>query len=352
MYLFIAVILSLATALIATPISIRVAHKLHIVDQPNERKVHHSSIPRMGGVAIYLAFVIGTLSLGVYTRQIAALLVAGTIVMIFGFVDDARGISPKIKLLGQVFASLVLIQGGFCIRFITNPIDGGLISLGVFAIPVTVIWLTGLSNAVNLIDGLDGLSAGVSAIAALTMTIVCFTQGDILTATLAAILAASAFGFLRYNFHPAKTFMGDCGSLFLGFVLGALAVMGLSKGATVISIFIPMIIMGIPIFDTFFAIVRRMFLHRPIFQADNGHLHHSLLSLGLSHKQTVLIIYAISVILGFCAVLMALLTSSQAVMVLIIITIVTFVGADRLGVLRGNRRQVISASDKRKHNSV
>lgn len=352
MYLFATILLTLIIALIATPISIRVADKLHIVDQPNARKVHQSSIPRMGGVAIYIAFVAGTMFFGVYTRQVAALLVAGTIVMLFGLIDDARGISPKVKLLGQVFASLVLIQGGFCIRFITNPFDGGLISLGIFAVPVTVIWLTGVSNAVNLIDGLDGLSAGVSAIAALTMTIVCFTQGDVVTAALAAILAAAAFGFLRFNFHPAKTFMGDCGSLFLGFILGALAVMGLSKGATVISIFIPLIIMGIPVFDTFFAIVRRMFLHRPIFQADNGHLHHSLLSLGLSHTQTVLIIYAISVVLGFCAVLMALLTSSQAVMVLIIITVVTFVGADRLGVLRGNRRQVISASDKRERNSV
>jgi UDP-GlcNAc:undecaprenyl-phosphate GlcNAc-1-phosphate transferase len=190
---------------------------------------------------------------------------------------------------------------------------------------------------VNLIDGLDGLSAGVSAIAALTMAIVCFVQGQVQTSALAAVLAAAAFGFLRYNFHPARTFMGDCGALFLGFILGALAIMGLSKGATIVSIFIPFIIMGIPIFDTFFAIIRRIFLHKPIFQADKGHLHHSLLSLGLSHRQTVLSIYAISAVMGLSAVVMALLTSAQAMILLIVLIICTFAGAEKLGVLRGNQ---------------
>ncbi|MCL1906156.1 MAG: undecaprenyl/decaprenyl-phosphate alpha-N-acetylglucosaminyl 1-phosphate transferase [Clostridiales bacterium] len=330
--------IALAAALLATPLAIYAARKLNVVDIPNERKVHQAAVPRMGGVAIYGAFVLGALALGLYTRPVAALLVASSIVMFVGWVDDVRGISPKVKLLGQVFASLILIKGGFYVQFITNPFtDGGLISLGIFTIPVTILWLTGISNAVNLIDGLDGLSAGVCAIAALTMTIVCFVQGQLQTAALAAVLAAASFGFLRYNFYPARTFMGDCGSLFLGFVLGALAIMGLSKGATVVSIFTPLIIMGIPIFDTFFAIIRRIFLHRPIFEADKGHLHHSLLSLGLSHRQTVLSIYAVSVIMGLSAVLLALLTSAQAMILLIILVIAIFAGAEKLGVLRGNQ---------------
>jgi len=336
--LWLGMIIALATALAATPLTIWLARKLHVVDIPDERKVHSGAVPRMGGVAIYGAFVLGTLALGLYTRPVAALLIACSIVMFVGWVDDVRGISPKVKLLGQVLASLVLIKGGFYVQFITNPfIDGGLISLGIFTIPVTILWLVGISNAVNLIDGLDGLSAGVSAIAALTMTIVCFVQGQIQTAALAAVLAAAAFGFLRYNFHPARTFMGDCGSLFLGFTLGALAIMGLSKGATIVSIFIPFIIMGIPIFDTFFAIIRRIFLHKPIFEADKGHLHHSLLSLGLNQRQTVLIIYAISAVMGLSAVLLAVLTSAQAIILLIILITATFAGAEKLGVLRGNQ---------------
>jgi len=337
-HLWLGVFIALGVALITTPLAIYVARKFNVLDTPNERKVHTGAIPRMGGVAIYGAFVLGALALGLYTRPVATLLVAGSIVMFVGWVDDVRGISPKFKLLGQVIASLVLIRGGFYVQFITNPFtDGGLISLGVFTVPVTIIWLTGISNAVNLIDGLDGLSAGVSAIAALTMAIVCFVQGQVQTAALAAVLAAAAFGFLRYNFHPARTFMGDCGALFLGFVLGALAIMGLSKGATIVSIFIPFIIMGIPIFDTFFAIIRRIFLHKPIFQADKGHLHHSLLSLGLSHRQTVLSIYAISAVMGLSAVALALLTSAQAMILLIALIIGTFAGAEKLGVLRGNK---------------
>jgi UDP-GlcNAc:undecaprenyl-phosphate/decaprenyl-phosphate GlcNAc-1-phosphate transferase len=329
-------------ALALTPLTIKVAKKFNIVDIPNQRKVHTLATPRIGGLAIYVAFVLGALALTVYTRQVAALLIAATIVMATGLVDDIRGISPKVKLLGQVIASLVLVQAGFYLKFITNPFDGGIISLGWWGIPLTVIWLTGISNTVNLIDGLDGLSAGVSAIAAFATTIVCIFQGELLAAALAAVLAAAALGFLPWNFHPAKTFMGDTGSLLLGFLLGSLALMGLSKGATVISIFIPFIIMGVPFFDTSFAVIRRLFLKKPIFEADKMHLHHSLLSLGMSHSQTVLIIYALSFVMGLAAVLMAILTSSQAVLVLIVITVITFTGADFLGVLRGKRPAIVS----------
>ena len=345
--LWLGVVLAMITAICLTPPVIWLAKKLNVVDKPNERKVHQGSMPRMGGVAIYLAFVVGTLALGVYTRQVAALLVGSSVVMFVGWVDDIRGISPKIKLLGQIVASLILVYGGFNVEFITNPFsDSGIISLGVLSVPVTILWLTGISNAVNLIDGLDGLSAGVSAIAALTMTVICIVQEQYAVAALAAVLAAAAFGFLRYNFHPARTFMGDCGSLFLGFVLGALAIMGLSKGATTISIFIPLIIMGIPVFDTFFAIIRRVFLRRPVFEADKDHLHHSLLKRGLSHRQTVLTIYAISTVLGVCAVLLAVLTSAQAMILLILVIVITLAGAEKLGVLRGNREQRAAKTTK------
>ncbi|MDO4581143.1 MAG: MraY family glycosyltransferase [Bacillota bacterium] len=350
MFVWLGVSAAFLAALLLTPPAIKIAVKLNVVDKPEARKVHSEPKPRMGGIAIYAAFAIGVLLLSEYTMPVACLLVSSGLVMLTGLIDDIRGISPRAKLLGQVIAALVLVQGGVAIRFITNPFDGGLISLGVFAIPLTVLWLVGVSNTINLVDGLDGLSAGISAIAALSMAIVCSAQGEYVAAAIAGVLAASCFGFLRYNFNPARTFMGDCGSLFLGFVLGALALMGLAKGATFISVFIPLIVLGIPIFDTFFAIVRRLILHKPVFEADKMHLHHRLLSLGLTHKQTVLTIYAVSLVMGLCAVLMSVLASAQAVIVLIIVTLLAVLGAERLGVLRGNVNIASQATTKTSHN--
>lgn len=335
MYFWLPVIAALLVSMLATPLAIRFAHKYGVVDLPNARKVHQGSMPRMGGVAIYVGFLVGALLLEAFSRQIFALLLAGSVIMGAGLYDDVKGLSPKAKLLLQIVAALILVQSGVFVKFITNPFSGGMISLGVFAIPLTVLWLVGMSNAINLVDGLDGLSSGISAIAALTISVICFTRGDLTTSALAAILAGAALGFLRFNFHPARTFMGDCGSLFLGFMLGALAVMGFSKGATLISIFSPLLIMGIPLCDTLFAIVRRIFQKRPIFQADKGHLHHCLLGCGLSHSQTVLVIYGISLLMGVAAVLLAVLTTSQAMFILIITLALTFLGADKIGVLRG-----------------
>ncbi|MBQ6536650.1 MAG: undecaprenyl/decaprenyl-phosphate alpha-N-acetylglucosaminyl 1-phosphate transferase [Firmicutes bacterium] len=335
MRIWLAVAAAFAVALAMTWPSIWLAHKLHIVDMPNARKVHTAPTPRVGGIAIYLGFVAGALLLGVYTRQVAAVLIAGSVVFLTGFIDDYKDISPKFKLAGQFVAALILVAAGFSIRFISNPFTGSTVSLGVFGIPITVLWLVGVSNAVNLIDGMDGLASGVSAIAAVATAIVCLSQGELVAAALAGILAASALGFLPWNFHPAKTFMGDCGALFMGFILGTLALMGLCKGATAISVFIPFLILGVPVFDTFCAIIRRLFLHKPIFEADKMHLHQVLLSLGLGQRQAVLTIYVFAMLMGLAAVLMAILTSAQAVMVLIITTVATFAGAEILGTLRG-----------------
>ena len=335
MRIWLALAAAFAVALAMTWPSIWLAHKLHIVDMPNARKVHTAPTPRVGGIAIYLGFVAGALLLGVYTRQVAAVLIAGSVVFLTGFIDDYKDISPKFKLAGQFVAALILVAAGFSIRFISNPFTGSTVSLGVFGIPITVLWLVGVSNAVNLIDGMDGLAGGVSAIAAVATAIVCLSQGELVAAALAGILAASALGFLPWNFHPAKTFMGDCGALFMGFILGTLALMGLCKGATAISVFIPFLILGVPVFDTFCAIIRRLFLHKPIFEADKMHLHQVLLSLGLGQRQAVLTIYVFAMLMGLAAVLMAILTSAQAVMMLIITTVATFAGAEILGTLRG-----------------
>ena len=353
MFTWLGIAAAFLVALAMTPLAIRLARKYNIVDMPNQRKVHTNPTPRMGGIAIYVGFVVGTLLLAEYTRQVAALLIGGTIVMLTGLIDDFKDISPKLKMLGQVLGALVLVLGGFTVRFITNPFNGTLIPLGVFAVPISLVWLVGISNAVNLVDGLDGLCSGISTIAAISTAVVCVAQGEFTAASLAGVLAASALGFLRYNFNPAKTFMGDCGSLFLGFILGALSLMVLSKGATVVSIFIPFIILGVPVFDTVCAIIRRLCLHKPIFGADKMHLHQTLLGMGLSHRQTVLTVYAIALVMGIAAVLMAVLAATQATIVLICVTLLTFLGADFLGVLRGKRSPWLSrklAKENKSHN--
>lgn len=337
--IILAAIVALVLSLLLTPVAKWLAPRWGAIDKPDERKVHTRLMPRMGGLAIYCSFAVAALLIGGFTKATVALVVSSGIAMLVGLVDDLHNISPKMKLLGQLVAAIVFVAFGGYIKFMTNPFGGDVIFLEYWGIPLTIIWLVGISNAINLIDGLDGLAAGVSAIAALTMATVSFSRGYYQPAALSLVLAMSLFGFLRYNFSPASIFMGDSGSLFLGFALGAMAIMGFSKGATVISLFIPILILGIPIFDTFFAIVRRYTNHKPIFQPDKGHLHHCLLALGLSHRQTVLIIYAITLFMGICAILLTVLSSRQAILILIVIVVFSLVGADKLGVLRGRREK-------------
>jgi len=324
--------LAFGVAYISTPWVRRLAVKVGATDTPNERKVHHGIMPRMGGLAIYLGFVVAVLLTQSLSRPLTGLLLGGTLIVLMGMVDDIRGVSPKMKLLGQIAAAFIVVGYGVKVQYITNPFSG-LIILGKWGIPVTVFWIIGVTNALNLIDGLDGLAAGTSAIAAVTMAVVAWTQGQMAVAGIAFILAAAALGFLRYNYHPAQLFMGDSGSMFLGFALATLAVMGLTKGATIISLFVPVVILGIPILDTMLAIVRRYLNNQPIFQADKAHLHHRLLDLGLSHPQTVLVIYGVNLVLGVSAVLLTVLTTDQAVVILIGLASVTLWAANRLGVL-------------------
>ena len=322
---------------IITPLLKKNAEKLGAIDVPDARKVHQRVMPRIGGLAIYLGFLISVLVVFPITNELLGLLAGSTIIMLFGIADDIRGVSPKVKLLGQIIAAGIVVMAGISVEFITNPFanimgGGAMIPLGVFAIPVTIFWIVGVTNAINLIDGLDGLAAGTSAIAAVTMAVIAVLEGHVMVAIMAAILAASIFGFLKYNFHPAEIFMGDSGSLFLGFSLSTLAIMGLTKSATVISVFVPILILGIPIFDTFFAVVRRYLQGKPIFQADKGHLHHRLLDMGLSHKQTVIAIYFVNFTLGGSAVLLTRLTSEQSLWILLAVTVLGLLGANALGV--------------------
>ncbi|MBE3572328.1 MAG: undecaprenyl/decaprenyl-phosphate alpha-N-acetylglucosaminyl 1-phosphate transferase [Moorella humiferrea] len=342
-----ALILAGAVSFGLTPLLCRLAPRLGAVDKPDARKIHRELMPRLGGVAIYAGFVAAFCFLGYRESEYTGLFLGGTLIMLVGLVDDIKNISPRLKLLGQIAAAALLVAFGVRVEFLTNPFDG-LLMLGKLAVPVTIFWIVGVTNALNLVDGLDGLAAGTSFIAAVTIAVVAWLNGEGEVALLSLALAASVLGFLPFNFHPARTFMGDCGSMFLGFNLASLAVIGLTKSATVISLFIPVVILGLPILDTFLAIVRRLYNHRPIFAPDKGHLHHCLLAKGLTQRQAVAVIYLVNACLGASAVLLTRLTTDQGVLILVGLAVLILLGCDRLGVLGKRRVPRI----KTRHNSL
>jgi len=333
-----------AVSFLLTPLLCRLAPRLGAIDKPNSRKVHHTFMPRLGGIAIYGGFLAAFWLLGCYQHAYLGLFLGGTFIMLVGMLDDIKGLSPWLKLAGQIVAASILVVFGVRVEFLTNPLEGVFI-LGKLAIPVTIFWVVGVTNALNLVDGLDGLAAGTSFIAAATIAVVAWLHGEVVVALLSLALAASILGFLPFNFYPARIFMGDSGSMFLGFNLAALAVIGLTKSATLISLFVPMVILGLPILDTFLAIIRRYLNHKPIFAPDKGHLHHRLLDYGLSQRQVVGIIYVVNVCLGGSAVLLSVLTTAQGTLILIALAVLILIGCNKLGIIglthftRGKVRQ-------------
>jgi UDP-GlcNAc:undecaprenyl-phosphate GlcNAc-1-phosphate transferase len=331
-------LLAFGVVFLGTPLVKKLAYKIKALDQPAERKVHNKPMPRLGGLAICLGFWLTVLLTTEMTSGLYGLLVGGLLITLVGIIDDIKGVTARQKLVVQIVAASIVIYAGVRVDFITHPVKG-VISLGYWSYPLTLLWIIGITNAVNLIDGLDGLAAGVSAIAAVTLGVIAYLETSQQAAMLALILAASIFGFLKYNFHPAQIFMGDTGSLFLGFNLSVLAIIGLTKSATIISLFLPVVILGIPIIDTLFAIMRRYFGGRPIFSADKEHLHHRLLRLGLSHEHTVLAMYGVSVVLSFSAIIMALVTTAQGMLIMVALILGLCIGAEKLGILHGRERQ-------------
>jgi len=291
-----------------TPFAKEVAYKIGAIDIPkDERRVHSKPIPRLGGLAIYMAFIISfVLFSKMPTEQLVGIVVGTSIIFFTGVVDDVHPLSAKVKMLLQIIAACVIMAVDIRILGFGNPfVDGGYIYLGWLSYPVTLFWIVGITNTVNLIDGLDGLAAGVSAISASVLVYVALINGWTDTAVLTAIVAGACIGFLPYNFNPAQIFMGDGGSLLLGFILSAISVTGTLKSATAITIAVPVLALGVPIFDTTFAIVRRLVMKRPIMEADKGHLHHRLLTIGFDQKGAVIRLYSISVLLGVGAAFIA-----------------------------------------------
>lgn len=330
-YYIIAFLTPFGLSYLLTPLAKKLAHKCGAIDIPkDERRVHSVPIPRLGGLAIYLATLIAMLIFAPKNSTTLSILAGGSIIAISGMIDDIRPMSAKLKLVFQFLAAITVVLGGVTIDSITSPTSNEILELGKFAIPLTIFWVIGITNTLNLIDGLDGLSAGVSGISSLSFFFVAINMAARMGDTkmmafpilMSLIVAGAAFGFLPHNFNPARIFMGDTGSLFLGFMLSVIAVEGAMK--SIAAIIIPLLVLGLPIFDTTFAILRRFVNKKPIMQADRGHLHHRLLDRGLSQKQTVLVLYAISLLLGVTGVLFAHLSFGMGIMLFIIVSLMIF----------------------------
>jgi len=303
----------------------------------------------MGGLAIYAGFWATVLLTQALSRELIAFGVGSLLILASGVWDDSRDIPPWIKLAFQFAATLIVVfYGGVRITFVTSFFSANPQDLGWLALPLTVAWIVGLTNAVNLVDGLDGLAAGISGIAAVTIGIIARMESFSSAGTLAMILGVCALAFLRYNFHPAKLFMGDTGALFLGYSLAVLSIMGFTKMATTMSLFLPILVLGVPIFDTLLAIVRRLVNHTPIFSPDKDHLHHRLLQTGLSHKNVVFVVYGVCLFLSLSAIGISLLPTSQAMMAVFLVTITVFIAADKLGVIGRKVRERKAALYKTK----
>lgn len=324
--------LSLVVAAIVTPVVRAAARRAGVVDAPGGRRVHDRVIPRLGGVAVVVGFFAPLVALAFTQSDVAQMFFAdplrlvglaagGTVVASLGAWDDIRGVRAWHKLAVQLVAAGIAWACGFRMESLTLPFVGEL-DLGVFGLPVTLLWIAAVVNAMNLIDGLDGLAGGIAFFACLTNFVVATLNGNPLVMLLAAALGGAILGFLLYNFNPATIFMGDSGSMFLGFVLATTSMMGSSiQGSTTVAILVPLISLGVPIMDTLFAMVRRILERRPIFSPDRGHIHHRLLDLGITHRRAVLILYGVSVLFTAGAITIALGRNWEVGVALLVLTV-------------------------------
>ena len=323
-----ALIVALIVALVATPVVKSLAFKMGAMDVPKDnRRMHDHPIPRMGGLAIFLGFLLSVLLFAEITPQLRGMLLGSVIIVVLGIFDDIYSLPAMFKFVVQIVAALVAVFSGNVIQTLSNPniFSSDLYwDLGVLSIPVSVIWIVAITNAVNLIDGLDGLACGVTTISSMTLLVISLVVSDAPAAILMAALAGSCIGFLPYNLNPAKIFMGDTGSTFLGYVLAVVSIQGLFKFYTIISFAVPFLMLGLPIFDTCFAFIRRIAHGQSPMHADRSHVHHRLIDMGFSQKQAVAVLYIISAILGLSAVV---LTTAGAVKAMLLLLALCAAGA-------------------------
>lgn len=301
-----ALALAFALAFATTPPVKAFAVKVGAIDVPKDaRRVHKHPIPRMGGLAIFIGFILAVLLFAEIDVKLRGILIGCVIIVATGAIDDVIAMKWWVKLLAQVVAAVVAVAHGVVIEVLFNPnifSDNASLLLGYLSIPVTIIWIIGITNAVNLIDGLDGLACGVSTISSLTMLVVALILSEGNVAVVLAALAGACLGFIPYNANPAKIFMGDTGALLLGFALATVSVTAMFKFYAIITFVVPLLALALPLFDTLFAIVRRLLKGQNPMKPDRGHLHHRLIDMGLSQKQAVAILYCLSAVLGLTAV--------------------------------------------------
>ena len=290
------------------------AYKIGAIDVPKDnRRMHKKPVPRLGGLAIFLGFMVSMLLFVKVDHQMQGILLGASIIVVLGVVDDMSPLRAYFKFCVQIFAALVAVFHGVVVQTLSNPnvfADSPYWDLGWLAIPITVLWIVGITNAVNLIDGLDGLACGVSTISAISMLVIALLVSESDVALVMASLVGACLGFLPFNRNPAKMFMGDTGSTFLGYILATISIQGLFKYYAIVSFAVPFLILGLPMFDTLFAIIRRLAHGQNPMAPDRGHIHHRLIDMGLNQKQAVAALYVISSILGLSAVV---LTSSGAI---------------------------------------
>ncbi|WP_338788277.1 MraY family glycosyltransferase [Metabacillus sp. FJAT-53654] len=338
-------ILAFTVSLVSTPFVIKFAKRFGFVDIPNYRKVHKAPKPLIGGLSIVLGATAGILYLKPFYNYLVPVMLGGFIILVIGMIDDKYNLTPKWKVLGQLIAAIIVVSAGVKIDFFIIPFIGEKIELGVFSYIIAVIWIIAITNAINLIDGLDGLSAGISAIALSSILVLSILNGQMFVISITVILIGSILGFLPYNFHPAKIFLGDTGALFLGYCIAVISILGLYKSVTIFSLGLPIIALAVPIFDTIFAIVRRLLNKQSISSPDKAHLHHRLLAMGFSHRATVMIIYAIGVSFGLSAILFTRTTLWLSLLFMVALLVLFQLLAELIGLI-GNHKPLLTALAK------
>jgi UDP-GlcNAc:undecaprenyl-phosphate GlcNAc-1-phosphate transferase len=360
----IATVLSLALALLIIPVTLRLAHRFKWYDLPNNRKIHTGLIPRLGGPGMYLSFLIaailspyivllvsgGTLDAR-HPLRFLTLFVGISLIHAIGLIDDFHNLKALLKFFLQLLAAIIVTAGGFLIRSLTLPYLGPL-KLGLVAYPVTALWIVGISNAINLIDGMDGLAGGITAFAALSMGIISLLQGALLTSVLCFSLFGAVVGFLVFNYPPAKIFMGDSGSLFLGFCLACLPLSGeISKVSAFGTLLVPVTLLTIPILDTITSVIRRLRHKVPIIHPDKEHIHHKLLGIGLNQRQILWVLYGFSVYLGVVAITTVILPQEINVYLILVVWVGSLLGYGFLYFINSRRRIEASQSDEQRRSS-
>ena len=330
-FVLLALLVALVVSFLMTPVVKTFAYKVGAIDVPkDDRRMHKVPIPRLGGLAIFIGLMVSILLFVPITREMRSILLGAVVIVILGVIDDSMALPAMLKFVVQILAALIPALNGVTILAFSNPnvFSSELYwKLGGLSIPFTVLWIVAITNSVNLIDGLDGLANGVSTISATTMLVIALLGDQADVAIVLAALVGACIGFMPYNLNPAKMFMGDTGATFLGYILATMSIQGLFKYYAVISFVVPFLILGLPIFDTAFAFIRRLAHGQSPMHADRGHIHHRLIDMGLSQKQAVATLYVISAILGLSAVVLTTSGEEKAMLLFAALCIAAVVAA-------------------------